>query len=194
MTDFVSDFEHDYRTGTAPWVIDQPQPAVVRLEREGWIRGAVLDVGCGTGEHTIFLANLNYDVYGVDSSPTAIARARANAVARGVQARFAVGDALHLDGRYGTVLDSALFHVYGLDRARYVRALHRVTGPGALVHVLALADIGPRRGPQINDSVIQKAFRTGWVVEALRLDLYRCQADGAIQDLPAWLARIRRTR
>ncbi len=48
-------FDDAYRDGTPPWVIGEPQPAVVALEREGWVRGKVLDIGCGAGEHTILL-------------------------------------------------------------------------------------------------------------------------------------------
>ncbi|PRC51693.1 SAM-dependent methyltransferase, partial [Mycobacterium sp. ITM-2017-0098] len=86
--------------------------AVVDLERAGLITGRVLDVGCGTGEHTILLAAAGYDVLGVDGAPTAVEQARRNAKAQGVNARFEVADALNLGSSttYDTIVDSALFH------------------------------------------------------------------------------------
>jgi NADPH-dependent ferric siderophore reductase len=193
----ASPFDEAYRSHSAPWVIDEPQPAVVTLERDGWIRGRVLDPGCGTGENTIHLARLGYDVHGVDSSEVAIEQARARAAEHGVAARFEVADALRLgDGpAYDTVMDSAMFHIFGpADRARYVRSLHLVCRPGALVHVLALSDEGPGYGPQISDSVIRDAFGEGWALEELRSSTYRgvVGGEGELGDLPAWLARVRR--
>src|ERR1700742_3161705 len=88
-----------YRSRSAPWLIDQPQPAVIALERDGWIRGSVLDVGCGAGEHTIALTARGHDVLGVDFSPAAVDVARANAAGRNVPARFEVADALDLGDR-----------------------------------------------------------------------------------------------
>lgn len=72
-------FDEAYESRTAPWVIGEPQPAVVELERAGLIRSRVLDVGCGAGEHTILLTRLGYDVLGIDFSPQAIEMARENA-------------------------------------------------------------------------------------------------------------------
>ncbi|HWN34235.1 MAG TPA: class I SAM-dependent methyltransferase [Pseudonocardia sp.] len=199
-------FQEAYLSRSAPWVIGAPQPAVVELERTGAIRGAVLDAGCGTGEHTIHLARLGYDVLGVDFAPAAVGQARANAARYGVSARFEVADALHLDGLTGfdTVLDSALFHVFGDDdRERYVRALHGACLPGAVVHVLALSDAAPGFGPRISDQVIRAAFDgPDWELEALEPSWYRGQAtaeqraelglpaDGPV-DVLAWLARVR---
>lgn len=196
----VEVFDGLYRAGTAPWVIGEPQPVVVDLERTGAFCGTVLDVGCGTGEHTILLSRRGHDVLGTDASEVALARARANAVAHGVPARFQVADALRLSGAlgadtYDTVLDSALFHIFGpADRARYVRELHRVCRPGARVHVLALSDEGPGFGPEIPESAIRTAFTGGWALESLTRTTYRgvTGADGEHGDLPAWLARVRR--
>lgn len=197
-----------YLSRSAPWLIDQPQPAIVALERDGWIRGSVLDIGCGAGEHTIHLTERGHTVLGVDLSPAAVDLARANAAARGVPARFEVADALALGDRpaFDTIVDSALFHVFGPDeRARYVRSLGEACRPGGRVFVLALAesDTEPGFGPRIADTVIRDAFGEGWTLEELRSSRYRVlvNADnaarsglpaGQLADLPAWLARIRR--
>ncbi|MFC4003090.1 class I SAM-dependent methyltransferase [Prauserella oleivorans] len=200
-------FDAAYEDATAGWVVGEPQPAIVALEREGYVHGSVLDAGCGTGEHTIHLARLGYDVLGIDFSERAVNLARRNAEQRGVRARFEVADALVLAGepRYDTVVDSALFHVFGPeDGRRYAAALHRVCRPGALVHVLALARTGePGFGPRISSGAIREAFTDGWVVEDLGTSVYRAVAHGdhatelgvapgAAVDLPAWLARVRR--
>ncbi|OBF88307.1 SAM-dependent methyltransferase [Mycobacterium sp. 852002-51152_SCH6134967] len=205
VTPTLSLFDDAYKSGTAPWVIGEPQPAIVGLERAGLIRGAVLDVGCGAGEHTILLAGLGYDVLGVDYAPSAVEHARRNAEAKGVDARFEVADAMDLgEAAYDTIVDSALFHIFDdTDRARYVRSLHAACRPGGLVHVLALSDRGRGFGPQVSESDIRGAFGDGWVFESLGETTYRgivqpAQADaigsapGTLVDEPAWLARIRR--
>ncbi|MEU6642931.1 class I SAM-dependent methyltransferase [Saccharomonospora sp. NPDC046836] len=199
-------FDSAYETRSAPWIIGEPQPAIVELEHAGWIRGSVLDPGTGLGEHTIYLARRGYDVEGVDFSAPAVAQARANAAAQGVEARFEVADALRLgsEPRYDTVVDSALFHVFGPgDRAAYTRSLHAVCRPGARVFVLALSDAEPGIGPRISDTVIRDAFADGWVLESLKPSRYRVLigADDAPRlglpagehaDMAAWLARVRR--
>ncbi|MFC9894167.1 class I SAM-dependent methyltransferase [Nocardia sp. NPDC127579] len=209
-----------YDNDSAPWVIGEPQPAIVELEQAGRIRGRVLDPGAGAGEHTILLTRLGYDVRGIDVSPSAVEYARRNAAAQGVSAaRFDVADALRLadaealadDGgtpQFDTIVDSALFHVFGEDpesRAAYVRSLHAVCKPGGLVHVLALSDREPGIGPRISDTVIRESFTDGWEFEDLQparyigrvTDSVAEQAAGLEQvngrvSVAAWLARYRR--
>ena len=205
-TPAISRFDEFYKTTTPPWVIGEPQPAVVELERAGLIRGKVLDVGCGTGEHTILLTGLGYDVLGIDFAPEAVEQARRNADAKGAGARFEVADAMNLpaDPRYDTILDSALFHIFDdADRPKYVASLHRTVLPGGIVHVLALSDQGRGFGPQVSGETIRDAFGDGWELEALEPATYRgvvteVHADaiglpiGSRVDEPAWLARARR--
>lgn len=209
MTRPTEFWDSAYDDGTAPWVIGEPQPAVVELESAGWIRGAVLDIGCGTGEHAIYLAERGYDVAGLDISPSAIRQARANAEQHGVKARFDVADALHLEPgpRFDTIIDVGLFHVFAAshgDVAGYVRNLATACAPDALVHILAFADTEPGFGPRIPRTAIESAFGPGWTLESLTPT--RCRAripadfaatsgrpEGALTDESAWLARIRRT-
>ena len=201
-----SRFDDAYKSRTAPWVIGEPQPATVELQRAGWIHSKVLDIGCGTGEHTIFLTRLGYDVLGIDFAPHAVEQASANATEQGVDAHFEVADAMNLRAEpgYQTIVDSALFHIFDdADRVRYVSSLHTAAQPGGLVHVLALSDAGRGFGPQVSEAEIRDAFGDGWVLEALDTTTYRgvvqeAQADaiglpaGTRVDEPAWLARARR--
>ncbi|GAA2545842.1 class I SAM-dependent methyltransferase [Mycolicibacterium diernhoferi] len=204
-------FDRAYETRTAPWVIGEPQPAVVALAEGGMLHGRILDIGCGLGEHTILLTGRGHPVLGVDYAPRAIAQARENAATRGVDARFQVGDAMDMDAilagaaPFDTILDSALFHIFDdpADRARYVAGLHRGCRSGGYLHLLALSDAGRGFGPQVGEEVIRSAFADGWELEALDTTTYRGvvgQAHapllglpvGAVVDEPAWLARIRR--
>jgi SAM-dependent methyltransferase len=205
-TPAVSRFDDFYRSSTPPWVIGEPQPAILELERSGLIRGKVLDVGCGTGEHTMLLTRLGYDVLGIDFSPHAVEQARRNAKAKGVAARLEVADATNLgdEPRYDTIVDSALFHIFDdADRPKYVASLHNACRPGGIVHVLALSAAGRGFGPQVSDEVIREAFADGWLLEALDTTTYRGIVTevhaGALDlpvgtrvDEPAWLARARR--
>ena len=205
QTPALSRFDEFYRTSTPPWVIGEPQPAIVELERAGRIRGKVLDVGCGTGEHTILLTRLGYDVLGIDFAPEAVEQARRNAEAKGVGARFEVADAMNLgdDPGYDTIVDSALFHIFDdVDRPKYVASLHNACRPDGTVHVLALSDAGRGFGPQVSHDTIRAAFADGWELEALDETTYggvvtELHAEqlglpiGTRVDEPAWLARAR---
>jgi SAM-dependent methyltransferase len=142
-----SRFEAAYQVGDAPWDIGGPQPEVVALAEEGEIVGDVLDLGCGTGENALYLASLGRRVLGVDAAPTAIARAREKAAARGLPAAFLVADALDLGRlrrRFETVLDCGLFHTFDPEQRRpYAESLCEVLSPGGTLHLLCFSDLSP---------------------------------------------------
>ncbi|MGY0499037.1 class I SAM-dependent methyltransferase [Nocardia sp. FBN12] len=140
-----------YLDGPAPWDIGAPQPAVVRLAEAGGFRGPVLDVGCGTGDNALFIAARGLPVLGVDVAEAALATARRTADDRGIDAGFAMADALHLQRlyrRFETVLDCGLFHTFDVtERTEYVASLASVTDSGGTLYVLCFSDTGPTIGP-----------------------------------------------
>jgi 2-polyprenyl-3-methyl-5-hydroxy-6-metoxy-1,4-benzoquinol methylase len=62
-----------------PWDIGEPQPAMLALLGAHQPVGAVLDVGCGTGDLAIALSRRGLHVLGLDLAPAAIEQARARA-------------------------------------------------------------------------------------------------------------------
>ena len=127
-----------------PWDVHQAQPRLMELEALGGISGEVLDIGCGLGDNAIFLASRGHSVTGLDGSPAAIEEARRRAAEAGVTVTFDVADATDLsgyEGRFDTVVDSALYHCLDEEgQQAYIAALYRVTRPGARLHLSCFSD------------------------------------------------------
>lgn len=187
----------DLYTSQPPWDIGRPQPAFLALANAGAIRGRVLDVGCGTGEHVLMCAGLGLDATGVDLASAALHAAKEKARDRGRTARFLLQDARHLADlgeSFDTVLDCGLFHIFNDDdRAAYVDSLRYVLPPGGHYFMLCFSDqqpgfFGPRR---ISQDEIRATFGDGWRVDSIE----PAMMDNAVQRGAArcWLAAITRT-
>jgi SAM-dependent methyltransferase len=109
---------------TAPWEIGRAQPDLVRLLDEIEPVGPILEVGSGSGDLALELAERGLVVIGVDSSPVAVERAqeRATGVKPGLgSVEFRVADAFHLSqipDPIATVVDSGFYHLFGADERR----------------------------------------------------------------------------
>ena len=116
----------------------------MELEALGGIVGEVLDIGCGLGDNAIYLASRGHSVTGLDGSPAAIEQARSRAAQVGVSVTFGVADATKLsgyDGRFDTVIDSALYHCLDEEgRQGYAASMYRATRPGARWHLYCFSD------------------------------------------------------
>ena len=198
MTTPSAGWDSAYEGSPAPWDIGRPQAPFVRLADSGLLSGRLLDAGCGTGEHVLLAAAHGADAMGVDLSGLAIASARAKAAERGLTARFEVSDALHLERlgeRFGTVIDSGLFHVFDdAGRPRYVTSLAAAVEPGGTYYMMCFSDSqpgewGPRR---VREEEIRAAFAGGWEVVSLTRDEFSINPIQGTDVAQAWLAVIRR--
>ncbi len=197
MTEEAARWESSYTGDTAaPWDIHRPQPAFQRLAEAGRLSGAVLDCGCGTGEHTLLAAAQGARATGIDLSPTAIERARAKATDRGLDVRFEAGDILTLAlpaGSFDVAVDCGLFHVFDdADRARYVTRLRDLLRPGGSGYLLCFSDRqpgdwGPRR---VRADEIQAAFAAGWTVDRIDPVVMDINPIEDATEVLAWLVEV----
>lgn len=69
-------------------------------------RGKALDLACGTGRNSFFLAEKGYEVTAIDISPTAIELARSQAIEKGLKIHWTVADldSFKIPGKYDAIL------------------------------------------------------------------------------------------
>ncbi len=144
-----------YLRGDVPWDSGIVPPEIVAwvetAERAGQSPGRALDLGCGTGTTSIYLAGRGWQVVGVDFAPNAIWRARHRARRAGVSNRvtFLAADVSHpaflRDALpFDLLIDVGCLH--GLtpeQRQRYAAHLARLSKPGATYLLYAFM---PRMG------------------------------------------------
>jgi cyclopropane fatty-acyl-phospholipid synthase-like methyltransferase len=135
-----------YWLGMSNWDSDETPPEVQEAFQAGDIPpGAALDLGCGTGTNTVFMAQQGRQAIGLDFVPQAISKARNKAQQAGVDghAQFQVADVTRLDGmdlpRSAFALDMGCFHGLNPDgQRRYAEGLAKtmVSGGRYLLYTL----------------------------------------------------------
>lgn len=87
-----------YRVGFTPWEGHKlPSRLCDLVEGAGALpAGRALDIGCGTGDTSIYLARHGWDVTAIDFVKRALARGSAKAEAAGVTVHFVRADATKL--------------------------------------------------------------------------------------------------
>lgn len=189
-------WDDSYVGPAPPWDIGRPQPAFVRLADSGALSGALLDAGCGTGEHTMLAALHGARALGIDVSSRAIETARRKAAKRNIDAKFMVLDILQLGTlteTYDTVIDSGLFHVFDDgDRIQYVTSLRTVLRVGGHLHLICFSDRqpgdwGPRR---VTEGELVAAFGSERRIDSLAPDRFEINLGPDTPNAEAWLADI----
>lgn len=108
--------EEYYRSDSPPWDTRVTPPELVHVvEGEGALPpGRALELGCGTGTNSVYLAQHGWKVVAVDLIDRAIDEARRRVAAAGVPVQLLCGDATRLDeldvpGRYDLFFDLSCY-------------------------------------------------------------------------------------
>jgi SAM-dependent methyltransferase len=137
---------------TLPWHREAPALLAEALRRRG-APGTALDVGCGQGVHTTYLAQRGYTTVGLDFVPAALEAARARADQAGVAVELHECDVVDYEpaAPFDVVLDSGCLHHLPKPKvAAYRRRLDTWLAPGGdyvLVHFAHRGRIPIPMGP-----------------------------------------------
>lgn len=194
------DWDEHYKSGSPPWETGQPSAELRRVVAEERIQpGAAIDLGCGAGINSIWLAQQGFDVTGVDSSQLAIDKARERAAAAGVRVNFVVADLLNFPvgfGPYPFFFDRGCYHaVRAIDVKAYLRSLEKITAPGSIGLVLTGNAKEPSPEGQGPPVVSEEEIRAelGSLFEITRLREFRFDVNEQLGASPlAWSCLLRR--
>lgn len=135
-----------------PWNIEEPPKVMVELVNTGKLQPCkVLDLGCGFGNYSIYLASRRFEVTGLDISPTAISIAIKNSKNKGVKCIFIaadiLGDLKELSETFEFAFDwELLHHIFPNQRKRYVENVHNLLNPKGRYLSVCFSEKDPQFG------------------------------------------------
>jgi SAM-dependent methyltransferase len=162
-----------YRVGFTPW---DGHPIAENLQNlvEGTgdqlplPAGTALDLGCGTGDSSIYLARHGWKVTGVDFVPRALDKARAKAA--DLPINFVQADVTRLSkagigADFGLIVDNGCLHnMSDGDRDAYVREVSAVAGPDARLLIVAFQPGGRFGVRGVDPAEMERRFASGWTL------------------------------
>lgn len=115
-------FEERYQAGDVPWDRGTPDDNLVNIVRNRPVQPChALEIGCGTGDNTVWLAQQGFGVTACDLSQTAVEQARQKATAARAQCSFEVADFLEakISGMpFGFAFDRGCLHSIDTQEGR----------------------------------------------------------------------------
>jgi 2-polyprenyl-3-methyl-5-hydroxy-6-metoxy-1,4-benzoquinol methylase len=154
-SDGSTEMEAIYRTVSPeniPWNLREPPGALVHFLNQGVVRPCrCIDLGCGLGHYTVYMASRGFDATGVDVSHTAIRMAKQYAREAGIQCRFVTVDLLDLLtddlGMFDFAYDwELLHHIDPGHRDRYLQNVVRLLNPGGYYLSVSFSDTDSQFG------------------------------------------------
>ena len=160
MADY-SEWEKVYRNYPLEelgWELGKPRAFLVEYMQKGLLpKGKALDLCCGAGTNTVYLAQNGLDVTGIDISKTALEIAKKKAHQAHISINFlseSFADLSFGDAKFNLVFDMGCFHHVAVEeRAKFIAGVHRVLRDGGLY---MLTCFSYRNGPGWNHFTRQK--------------------------------------
>lgn len=166
-----------YRIGFTPWeghAIGQALRDLVEgtADTPALPTGSALDLGCGTGDCAVYLAQHGWKVTGVDYVAKPLEKARAKARAAGASVNFARADVTQLSHEgigtgFQLIVDNGCIHnMSSADREAYAREVSAVAAPDARLYIVAFPPGGRFGVPGVDRTELERRLATGWTLLA----------------------------
>lgn len=200
----TQDWEERYRSDTTAWEDDETAPATKQLVLQSVLPGqSVLEIGCGRGIDSVWLAEQGYRVVACDVSRTAVRQAETRAAKHSVKVEFYVADVLHDYARLPhceVVFERGVLHTFisGDGRALFARTIANLLDPGELWLSLAgvaatrqeAQEAATRHEPRISASQIADAVEPYFDIVSMTRTRYGF--PGGQTDFPAFASVLQR--
>ncbi len=165
-----------------PWHSDKPATFLVDAVSRRRDAGKALDLGCGTGVLSVYLAKQGWEVMGLDFIPKALEMASKRAEANNVKVSWVMADLLKWEApdQFDLILDSGCLHtITSRNMTRYKQQLLSWMTPETDFilahwgkrHVFDWRPVGPRRrtrqvlarfvSPELREEAYEQEIMTG---------------------------------
>jgi methyl halide transferase len=146
----TAEWNERYVANELPWDSGIASKELIRvLDEEKIMPCRAVELGCGTGTNSVYLASRGFDITGMDCSPVALEQARKKAAAAGSDAKFLEADLCRVNLQlepFDFIFDRGCYHsVRRVDIAGFLRTLRQFSKPGT--RYLMLAGNANEEGP-----------------------------------------------
>ena len=165
-------FDREYAEKPA-WDIGKAQHAMIERLSLCELASPVIEVGCGMGYLSVFLAEQGYDVLGIDFAEKAVNASKKLASSKSSNAKFETRDVFSLadyDKNFNTVIDCCFFHMFDDEsRQQYQLLLQGILKPGGKLYMLNFAiDLPTPNAPRgISREDLESLFVKGWKIHSI---------------------------
>ena len=196
MTEESFSWDNSYKSGDyrKHWHYSNPSQELATFLASIELRkGKALDIGCGAGVETMYLAENGFQTYGLDISGKAIKIAKALAEKRKLRSDFRVGTVLNMpypNASFDLLNDRGCLHNLNLDDwSRYAAETAKVARPGAYFLLRGASNKEPHdQFTYLSQKRLDKYFGKYYDIGVPRE--YRMASDaGTLESLVAMLKR-----
>jgi SAM-dependent methyltransferase len=191
----------DMSKGLAVWDTGRTSSELKNVVEEKTIRPCrAVELGCGTGTDSVYLAGKGFEVTAIDIAPTALSMAEQKAEKAGVKVEWLLADVLRAPELepFDFLYDRGCYHAVRRDYPKeYVAAVRRLTRQGGRILILAgnAKEDSPEwfaGPPRVTEKEIRDDFAEGFKLLSLReirFDPTPPRSQGAL----AWSVLLERT-
>lgn len=131
----------------------------------------ILDLGCGSGRHTVYLAKNGFDVYGIDVALSGIKMTREWLKKENLKANLKTGNIYkklpYKNNFFDAVISTQTIHHQRIENIRKaIKEVERVLSPGGLIFI------------SVRKRKIGKAWKKGAIIEKYGLQRSRYKVIG----------------